>query len=231
MKKADIEDGDRPGTSAVQSAELRDAKKRIEPREQQAQVLRRAAAYFSQTHLPLQLPRALRARRGTGRFAVGLRAAGGWRLVAGRDETGECVLRSVAESSVVPCACVTAWRWRAPREPWIVASSTRLRLLISSHFPRSTHSVKGNDRSVAMEILHPRCAGLDISKKDAKVCVRVAGAGSRKTAETVTTWGSMTNRILALRDHLAEQRVSCVVMEATGRFRTRERLGCGPAVC
>ena len=29
MKKADIEDGDRPGTTAAQSAELRDAKKRI----------------------------------------------------------------------------------------------------------------------------------------------------------------------------------------------------------
>jgi hypothetical protein len=28
-----------------------------------------------------------------------------------------------------------------------------------------------------MEVVHPRCAGMDISKKDAKVCVRVAGAG------------------------------------------------------
>ena len=53
-----------------------------------------------------------------------------------------------------------------------------------------------------MEVVHPRCAGLDMSKKDAKVCVRVAGAGRRKTVETVTTWGSMTNQILALRDHL-----------------------------
>lgn len=26
-----------------------------------------------------------------------------------------------------------------------------------------------------MEVLHPRCAGLDISMRDAKVCVRVAG--------------------------------------------------------
>ena len=40
-----------------------------------------------------------------------------------------------------------------------------------------------------MEVVHGRCAGLDISKKDAKVCVRVAGAGRRKTVETVTTWG------------------------------------------
>jgi hypothetical protein len=56
---------------------------------------------------------------------------------------------------------------------------------------------------------------MDISKKDAKVCVRVAGAGRRKTAETVTTWGSMTSQVLALRDHLIGQQVTCVVMEAT----------------
>lgn len=69
-----------------------------------------------------------------------------------------------------------------------------------------------------MEVVHARCAGLDISKKDAKVCVRVAGAGRRKSVETVTTWGSMTNQILALRDHLVDQRVTCAVMEATGDY-------------
>ncbi len=69
-----------------------------------------------------------------------------------------------------------------------------------------------------MEVLHARCAGLDISKKDAKVCVRVAGAGRRKTVETVTTWSSMTSRVLALRDHLAAEQVTCVVMEATGDY-------------
>jgi transposase len=60
-----------------------------------------------------------------------------------------------------------------------------------------------------MEVVHARCAGMDISKKDAKVCVRVAGAGRRKTVETVTTWGSMTSQILALREHLAAQQVTC----------------------
>lgn len=59
-----------------------------------------------------------------------------------------------------------------------------------------------------MEVIHSRCAGIDISRKDAKVCVRVAGAGGRKTIGTVTTWSSMTRQILALRDHLlTEQRV------------------------
>jgi len=69
-----------------------------------------------------------------------------------------------------------------------------------------------------MEVVHSRCAGLDISKKDAKVCVRIAGAGRRKTTETVTTWGSMTNQILALREHLVAEHVTCAVMEATSDY-------------
>jgi transposase len=52
MKKAEIEDGERSGTSAVESAQLREAKRRIRTLEQEVEVLRRAAAYFSQAHLP-----------------------------------------------------------------------------------------------------------------------------------------------------------------------------------
>lgn len=69
-----------------------------------------------------------------------------------------------------------------------------------------------------MEVVHARCAGIDISKRDAKVCVRVQGSGSRPTSAPVTTWGAMTKQILALRDHLIEQNVTCVVMEATGDY-------------
>jgi transposase len=69
-----------------------------------------------------------------------------------------------------------------------------------------------------VEVVHARCAGLDISKRDAKVCVRIAGAGRRKTVETVTTWSSMTSQILALRDHLMAERITCAVMEATSDY-------------
>ena len=48
--------------------------------------------------------------------------------------------------------------------------------------------------------------------------MRIAGGGRQKTSETVTTWGSTTNQILALREHLAATRVTCVVMEATGDY-------------
>ena len=60
-----------------------------------------------------------------------------------------------------------------------------------------------------MDVVHPRCCGVDVSKCDAKVCVRVARTGRAKATSTVTTWGSATNQVLALRDHLiAEQVIS-----------------------
>jgi len=69
-----------------------------------------------------------------------------------------------------------------------------------------------------MEVIHQRCAGIDVSKKDAKVCIRVQGSGRRKTASTVSTWGAMTADILALREHLIEQKVTGVVIESTSVY-------------
>jgi transposase len=69
-----------------------------------------------------------------------------------------------------------------------------------------------------VEVVHPRCAGIDVSKRDAKVCIRIQGSNGRKTSSTVTTWGSMTNQILALRDHLAAQQVTVVIMESTSDY-------------
>lgn len=51
LKRADIEDGKRPGMTQEQSAELRDANKRIRLLEQENEVLRRAAAYLSQGNI------------------------------------------------------------------------------------------------------------------------------------------------------------------------------------
>lgn len=68
-----------------------------------------------------------------------------------------------------------------------------------------------------MDILHPRCAGLDVSKTDAKVCVRLSSPG-RKPVQEITTWSSMSRDILRLRDYLIDEQVTCVVMEATGDY-------------
>ena len=69
-----------------------------------------------------------------------------------------------------------------------------------------------------MDLLHPRCAGVDVSKRDAKVCVRIARPGRAGADSKVTTWSSMTGQTLALRDQLIEQQVTLVVMEATGDY-------------
>ena len=52
MKKADVEDGNRPGVTASEQDELREARKRIRLLEQENEVLRRATAYLSQANLP-----------------------------------------------------------------------------------------------------------------------------------------------------------------------------------
>jgi len=69
-----------------------------------------------------------------------------------------------------------------------------------------------------MDVVHPRCAGIDCSKKDAKVCVRIQGQGTRTRSATVSTWGATTSQILALREHLIAEKVSCVVIESTSDY-------------
>lgn len=52
MRRADIEDGNRPGAPREDVAELREARKRIRLLEQGNEVLRRATAYLSQANQP-----------------------------------------------------------------------------------------------------------------------------------------------------------------------------------
>ncbi|TDW26918.1 transposase [Cryobacterium psychrophilum] len=69
-----------------------------------------------------------------------------------------------------------------------------------------------------MDVVHDRAVGIDISKRDAKVCVRLPGQRAGTFTTTVTTWGSTTNQILALREFLEAQKVSVVVMESTSDY-------------
>jgi transposase-like protein len=52
LRRAAISDSDHPGSTSVESAELRDARKRIRLLEQENEVLRRAAAYLGQASIP-----------------------------------------------------------------------------------------------------------------------------------------------------------------------------------
>lgn len=52
LRQADINEGATPGTTTGESSELREARRRIKLLEQENEVLRRAAAYLSQSNLP-----------------------------------------------------------------------------------------------------------------------------------------------------------------------------------
>jgi transposase len=68
----------------------------------------------------------------------------------------------------------------------------------------------------AMDVLHPRCAGLDVHKDTVVAGVRVAGDGAVKSS--VRTFDTTTPGLLALSAWLAENGCTHVAMEATGVY-------------
>jgi transposase len=69
-----------------------------------------------------------------------------------------------------------------------------------------------------VDVLHDRCAALDISKRDVKVCLRIPGKRRNQRRSEVRTFAATTNDLLALRDWLLAEKVSLVVMEGTGDY-------------
>lgn len=67
-----------------------------------------------------------------------------------------------------------------------------------------------------MELLHPRCAGLDVHKDSVVACVRIQRGAD--AAHEVKTFGTTTQALLDLSDWLSECDVSDVAMEATGVY-------------
>ena len=70
-----------------------------------------------------------------------------------------------------------------------------------------------------MDVLHDRCAGLDIGKGDLKACVRTPSPTRRNSRrQEIRTFATTTNALLELRDWLVDQQVTLVVLEATGDY-------------
>lgn len=67
-----------------------------------------------------------------------------------------------------------------------------------------------------MEVLHPRCAGLDVHKDTVVACVRLTG--KRKVERETQTFGTTTSELLRLLEWLQKERVTQVAMEATGVY-------------
>ncbi len=65
-----------------------------------------------------------------------------------------------------------------------------------------------------MEVVYPRCAGLDLHRDKIVACVRVAK--SRKVEREVKEFGTSTSDLLRLSDWMASFRVTHVAMESTG---------------
>jgi hypothetical protein len=58
---------------------------------------------------------------------------------------------------------------------------------------------------------------LDIGKKDLKACVRTPNpSGKRSRRQEIRTFATTTNSLLELRDWLVAEKVTLVVLEATG---------------
>lgn len=69
-----------------------------------------------------------------------------------------------------------------------------------------------------MDVVHERAAGMDISKRDAKVAIRVPGKRARTFDTTVTTFGATTSQVRELIDFLTAAQVTTVIMEATSDY-------------
>lgn len=69
-----------------------------------------------------------------------------------------------------------------------------------------------------MELLHERCAALDIGKKDLKACARAPKSRGRSRRQEIRTFATTTNALLELRDSLVAEKVTLVVLEATGDY-------------
>jgi len=68
----------------------------------------------------------------------------------------------------------------------------------------------------AMEVLHPRCAGLDVHKDSVVACVRIAADGTVK--HEVRTFGTMTTPLEELAAWLRAEGCTHAAMEATGVY-------------
>ena len=65
-----------------------------------------------------------------------------------------------------------------------------------------------------MEVIHSRCAGLDVHKETVVACVRLASDG--KVTRDIRTFETTTSGLLLLLAWLTEMGCTQVAMEATG---------------
>jgi transposase len=68
-----------------------------------------------------------------------------------------------------------------------------------------------------MEVMHERCAGIDVGKAEVVACVRTPGSGRGRSKET-RTFQAFSGDLEAMADWFHAEGVTAVVMEATGSY-------------
>ncbi len=69
-----------------------------------------------------------------------------------------------------------------------------------------------------MELLYPRCAGLDVHKDSVFACIRIAEPGQSRARTEVRKFGTTTKGLAELAAWLMDEGVSHALMEATGVY-------------
>jgi len=77
-------------------------------------------------------------------------------------------------------------------------------------------AVTATTQESIMDMIHPRCAGLDVHKATVVACVRIAG--DAPLVQQVQTFETTTSELLALCDWLESFGITHVAMEATGVY-------------
>src|SRR3954467_10433579 len=119
---------------------------------------------------------------------------------------------------------LSAWCARArlivgpgtPRAPPLVPRPARRPGARLPDFPDGGPTPAARREEEAMEVLFPRCAGLDVHEATLVAAVRLVAGG--KVAREVRTFGTTTAGLLELAAWLAENGCTDVAMEATGVY-------------
>jgi transposase len=67
-----------------------------------------------------------------------------------------------------------------------------------------------------LEVLHPRCAGVDVHKDEVTVCARITEGG--RVSQDVRSFSTTTSGLLQLAEWLVDHQCTHVAMEATGVY-------------
>src|SRR5688572_29270939 len=131
-------------------------------------------------------------------------------MLVRRSREGRMLLGGSSRGADCPCA---ASRNRRVSQPACALASTRASVCLP--VLRRRDRVRSPHEGSAMDVLVECAAGLDVHQASIVACVLVGRPGEKPRKE-IRRFGTMTADLEALRDWLAEWRVSHVGMESTG---------------